>query len=117
MLPLEVMELHFDEVSDLIGGAPWQVVKDRILQSAAPGRERILSALDKVFTSPLQWIYRHDKTGRFALEVLHLKVSLFRQICRGLREYHAKCREPHLDVSPTQVMVDVVPAEFLSIER
>jgi hypothetical protein len=110
MLPLEVMELHFDEVSDLVGGAPWQVVKDRILQSAAPGRERILSSLDQVFTSPLQWIYRHDKTGRFPLEVLHLKISLFHQICRGLREYHARCREPHLDVSPTQVMVDVVPA-------
>jgi hypothetical protein len=110
LLPLEVMELHYDEMSDLLGGAPWQVVKDRIRQASAPGRETAVAGLDSVFTSPIQWIYRHDKTGRFALEVLHLKVGLFRQLCRGLREYHARCKEPHLDVSPTQAMVDVVPA-------
>ena len=52
---------------------------------------------------------RGDTSGRFALEVLHLKLNLFSQLCHGLRAYHAKCREPHLDVSPTQVMVDIVP--------
>ncbi|HZE96174.1 MAG TPA: hypothetical protein VE981_04035 [Planctomycetota bacterium] len=109
LLPLEVMELHYDEMSDLLGGASWQVLRDRIRKTAAPGRDLVLSAVDEVFTSPVQWIYRGDTTGRFALEVLHLKLSLFSQLSRGLRAYHARCREPHLDVSPSQVMVDIVP--------
>ena len=109
LLPLEVMELHYDEMSDLIGGASWQVLRDRVRQTAAPGREPVLSAIDPVFTSPIQWIYRADTSGRFALEVLHLKLNLFSQVCRGLRAYHARCREPHMDVSPSQVMVDIIP--------
>jgi hypothetical protein len=109
LLPLEVMELHYDEMSDLIGGASWQVLRDRVRQTAAPGREPVLSAIDPVFTSPIQWIYRGDTSGRFALEVLHLKLNLFSQVCRGLRAYHARCREPHMDVSPSQVMVDIIP--------
>jgi hypothetical protein len=109
LLPLEVMELHYDEMSDLLGGASWQVLRDRVRQQGAPGREPVLEAVDNVFTSPIQWIYRQDTAGRFPLEVLHLKLNLFSQLCHGLRAYHARCREPHLDVSPGQVMVDVVP--------
>lgn len=109
LLPLEVMELHYDEMSDLLGGASWPVLRDRVRQTGAPGREPVLSAVESVFTSPIQWIYRQDTTGRFPLEVLHLKLNLFGQLCHGLRAYHARCREPHLDVSPAQVMVDVVP--------
>jgi hypothetical protein len=109
LLPLEVMELHYDEMSDLVGGASWQALRDRIRQSGAPGRETVLSAVDEVFTSPVQWIYRFDSSGKFPLEILHLKLNLFSQLCHGLRAYHARCREPHLDVSPGQVMVDVVP--------
>ena len=109
LLPLEVMELHYDEMSDLLGGASWEAMRDRIRKTGAPGRDPVLSEVDDVFTSPIQWIYRGDASGRFALEVLHLKLNLFSQLCHGLRAYHAKCQEPHLDVSPTQVMVDIVP--------
>jgi hypothetical protein len=109
LLPLEVMELHYDEISDLLGGAAWQSLRDRIRQSGAPGRESVLAAVDDVFTSPVQWIYRQDGSGKFPLEILHLKLNLFSQLCHGLRAYHARGREPHLDVSPAQVMVDVVP--------
>ncbi|HVE40140.1 MAG TPA: hypothetical protein VNM14_09650 [Planctomycetota bacterium] len=109
LLPLEVMELHYDELSDLVGGASWQALRDRLRQSGAPGRESVLAAVDDVFTSPIQWIYRQDTSGKFPLEILHLKLNLFSQLCHGLRAYHARVREPHLDVSPAQVMVDVVP--------
>jgi hypothetical protein len=109
LLPLEVMELHYDEISDLVGGASWQALRDRVRQSGSPGREPVLAAVDDVFTSPIQWIYRQDTSGRFPLEILHLKLNLFSQLCHGLRAYHARCREPHLDVSPGQVMVDVIP--------
>jgi len=109
LLPLEVMELHYDEMCDLLGGASWEAMRDRIRKTAAPGRDPVLSEVDDVFSSPIQWIYRGDTSGRFALEVLHLKMNLFSQLCHGLRAYHARCREPHLDVSPSQVMVDIVP--------
>jgi hypothetical protein len=109
LLPLEVMELHYDEMSDLLGGASWEVLRDRIRKTGAPGRDPVLSEVDDVFTSPVQWIYREDTSGRFALEVLHLKMNLFGQLCHGLRAYHARCKEPHLDASPGQVMVDIVP--------
>ncbi len=109
LLPLEVMELHYDEMADLLGGASWEAMRERIRKTGAPGRDPVLSEVDDVFTSPIQWIYRGDTSGRFALEVLHLKMNLFSQLCRGLRAYHARCREPHLDVSPGQVMVDIVP--------
>ncbi len=109
LLPLEVMELHFDEMSDLLGGASWTAMRDRIRQTAAAGRESVLSEVDSVFTSPHQWLYRHDKSGRFPLEVLVLKINLFRQLCAGLRAFHAGVKEPHFDVSPKQVMVDVIP--------
>jgi hypothetical protein len=109
LLPLEVMELHYDEISDLLGGASWQGLRDRLRQAGAPGRESVLAAVDDVFTSPIQWIYRYDTSGKFPLEILHLKLNLFSQLCHGLRAYHARVREPHLDVSPGQVMVDVVP--------
>jgi hypothetical protein len=109
LLPLEVMELHYDEMGDLLGGASWDVLKEKIRRSGAPGREPVLADVDDVFKSPIQWIYRGDTTGRFPLEVTHLKLNLFSQLCHGLRAYHARCKEPHLDVSPTQVMVDIVP--------
>ncbi|MBV8881008.1 MAG: hypothetical protein JO332_13645 [Planctomycetaceae bacterium] len=109
LLPLELMELHYDEMADLIGGASWEAMRDRIRKTGAPGRDAVLSEVDDVFSSPIQWIYRGDSSGRFALEVLHLKLNLFSQLCHGLRAYHARCREPHLDVSPAQVMVDIVP--------
>lgn len=109
LLPLEVMELHYDEMSDLLGGASWEALREKVRQTGLPGREPVLSEVHSVFTSPVQWIYRRDTTGRFPLEVLHLKLNLFEQLCQGLRAYHARCQEPHLDVSPSQVMVDVVP--------
>ncbi len=105
MLPMEALELHFDEFADLLGGAVWESVRARARQRGGAGREPLLARLDGVFSSPLQHLYRGDGSGRFALEVLRLKLALFGQLCRALREYHARCREPHLALDPSKVMV------------
>lgn len=109
MLPLEALELHYDEFSDLLGGAPWETVRARARQRGGAGREALLARLDAVYSSPPQFLFRGDGTGRFPLEVLRLKLALFGQVCRALRDYHARCREPHLSLDPTQAMVR--PAE------
>ncbi len=105
MIPMEAVGLHCDEFADLLGGASWESVRARALQRGGPGRETLLARLDGTFTSPFQWLHRGDGSGRFPLEVLRLKLSLFAQLCRALREYHARCREPHLDLGPAKVMV------------
>ena len=105
MLPLQACELHYDEFADLLGGASWEAVRARARQRGGPGRETLLVRLDEVFASPFQWLYRGEGAARFALEVLRLKIVLFSQLCRALREYHARCREPHLDLDPSKVMV------------
>ncbi len=109
LLAFEVMELHLDEFGDLLGGASWAALRDRVRQAGSAGRERTLQAVDAHYTGPVQWLYQDDTIERFALEVLHLKLALFSQLCRGVREYHEKVREPHLHLSPSQVMVDVLP--------
>ena len=108
MLPLEVLQLHLDEFSDLLGGADWNEIKHfAVQQPGATGRERILEPLTAGFSSPFQWVYRDDPAGHYPLEVLRLKMIAFTQMCRGLFSYHSRCRQPHLDLNPTSVMVRV----------
>jgi hypothetical protein len=109
LLVSEVMEFHFDEWVDLLGGASWSAFRERVRQAGSPGRERSLAAVDARLSGPVQWLFRDDVVERFALEVLHLKLAAFGQVCRAVRDYHAKVREPHLHLSPSQVMVDVLP--------
>lgn len=97
LLPLEPIELTFDEASDLVGGADWADVRAR----GVAGRER----LDAAFDGPFQWLYRGDTFGRFALEVLYLKLSLFQQAAVELRAFHRRCRQPHLDLSAKTIGV------------
>ncbi|HEX7900600.1 MAG TPA: hypothetical protein VF950_22740 [Planctomycetota bacterium] len=109
MLLLEPMELGFDEACDLAGGAPWAEVRARAARGGA-GRDRLFAALDARLDSPFQWLYRGDTLGRFALEVLLLKLSLFLQAAGELRAFHRSCRQPHLDLSPKSVGVSVAAA-------
>ncbi len=105
MLPMEACELHYDEFADLLGGASWESVRARARQRGGPGREALLARLDGLYSSPFQWLYRGEGGPRFALEILRLKLALFSRLCRALREYHARCREPHLALGPSKVMV------------
>jgi hypothetical protein len=110
VLPLEALELHFDELCDLLGGAEWSDVRARAIEQAgAAGRDWLLERLERSFTSPFQWIHQHDETGLFAVEALRLKLIAFTQVCRGLRDHHARSRKPHLDLGPSSVMAHSVP--------
>lgn len=105
LFPLEACELHYDEFADLLGGASWEEVRSRARRRGGPGREPLLAGLDGLFASPRQWLFPRDGTGRFALEVLRLKLALFGQLVRAVRDYHARAREPHLGLEPSHVMV------------
>jgi len=107
-LPLELLQLHYDEFVDLLGGADWGEVR-RNAEAMAPARVAALEALSAAFSSPFQWVYRYDTAGLFSIEVLRLKLIAFTQLCRGLHTLHAKSRQPHLNLNPLCAMA-VVPA-------
>jgi hypothetical protein len=109
LIALEAWELHYDEFADLLGGAAWEAIRQRALQGGGEGRGRLLQAMDRTFSSPHQWLWRGDPGGRWPLEVLRLKLRLFSGACRGLRTLHASSRAPHLNVSPSKVMVRLAP--------
>lgn len=104
----EPLPLRFDEACDLLGGADWPELRARAAAGGA-GRERLLARLDEAFGRPFQWLYRGDASGRFALEVLLLKLALFVQAARELRSFHRLCRQPHLDLGPSAFRVELGP--------
>ncbi len=52
------------------------------------------------------FVFGDEGSGLDAVEVLTLKLSLFLQILRCVREYHRRLRLPHLDLHPDHLMVD-----------
>jgi hypothetical protein len=102
-LPLELLQLHYDEFVDLLAGAAWGEVRQNA-EALSPGRAAALAPIDAAMASPMQWIFRNDTKGLFSVEVLRLKLIAFTQLCRGLRSLHATTRQPHLDLNPTSVM-------------
>ncbi|MGV8042019.1 MAG: hypothetical protein AB2L07_18810 [Thermoanaerobaculaceae bacterium] len=60
------------------------------------------------------FIFGEEGSGLDAVEVLTLKLSLFLQILRCVREYHRRLRLPHLDLHPDHLVVDPgEPGELL----
>ncbi|HXX94879.1 MAG TPA: hypothetical protein VEN81_14725, partial [Planctomycetota bacterium] len=109
LLPLEAFEFQYDEFADLLGGASWESVRDRAVQSGGEGRARLLKGLDGAFASPLQWLWRGHSSTYWPLEAFRLKLQLFSGLCQGLRTLHAQCHAPHLNLSPSSVMVRLGP--------
>jgi hypothetical protein len=108
---LEYLPLHYDELCDLLGGASWdwvtQTYDDR---RAAPVRGEFIRKVERSFGTAPQFFHAHDRSGRFGVEALRLKVTAFLQLCRGLSALHARCLRPHLNLNPMSVMVDTPPA-------
>ena len=52
-------------------------------------------------------VYTSANPEQFGLETLKVKLSLFRAVCEGLANIHNRCRGPHLDLKPQNVMVKV----------
>lgn len=106
-IPMEVLALGYGEFADLLGGADWSFVRARaVTEPGAAGRESALAPLDAALASPLLWFYRSDRTGRFPLEILRLKLALFGQAARGVRGVHEASGRAILGLSPASVMVE-----------
>jgi hypothetical protein len=106
-IPMELLPLRFDEAADLAGGADWSAVRRRALETGGTGRGAALAALDGPLASSFQWFHHGDRTGKFPLEVLRLKLGLFSQAARGVRALHAATGRPHGDLGPASVLVDL----------
>ena len=106
-IPLEVLPLGYGEFADLLGGADWSGVRARALgDSGAAGREAALAPLDAGFSSPNPWFHRNDRTGRFPLEVLRLKLALFGQAARGVKSVQEASGRAILGLGAASVMVE-----------
>jgi hypothetical protein len=108
MVPLEVLDLTYDELCDLLGGAPWSQVRAAAVGPGCRGREQVLGALDRSLGAPLQWMFEHDDE-KFVLEILRAKLAAFREVCDGVRAVHAACKRPHLAVLPSNFMAVGLP--------
>lgn len=56
------------------------------------------------------FIFGDEGTGLDAVEVLTLKLTLFLQVLRCVREYHRRLGLPHLDLHPDHLVVDPADA-------
>lgn len=105
MLPMDLLQLHYDEFVDLAGGASWSDIR-RNAEGTAAGRAQSLAPVDAVLSGPMQWIFGTDlSAGYYWIEVLRLKLLAFTQLCRGVRALHARTTQPHLGLDPTTAMV------------
>ncbi len=107
LLPLEFIDLRVNEFNELLSDSEaqkaWSFVKEPYLQgeedtSTEPPRHLLQGGnflLPKV-------------GGARALEVLFLKISLFHQLCEGLRQFYTVCKQPHLNLRPENVMVKII---------
>ena len=107
-IPMEALPLGYGEFADLLGGADWAAVRARALEES-PGRAAALSSVDPAMSSPQAWFHRHDRTGRFPLEALRLKLALFGQAARGVRGVHEASGRAILALGPAGLMVEPGP--------
>ncbi|MCR9244798.1 MAG: hypothetical protein NXI31_07185 [bacterium] len=115
-------DLQFDEYCDLVGGAePADVLGDALppgRASAVAGVKSLLSREGQWVTAPwtppervTELVAEPVRLGRFALEVLWLKLQAFARVCRIVREFHATgC--PHLGLSSDNVMLRYLGGEL-----
>ncbi len=116
-LPLELLELRYEELVQLIGGADWRSILLEACDAGRRGRERILEPLEARFSRSRQWLLSHDQTGRYAMEVFRLKLAAFRGVCEGLHRLHAECGRPHFDLQPDNLMATLAKTRVAAPER
>ena len=96
-----VFHLRYDEIAALIGGAPLGEIVARIGEL---GRRRLVEQRgERLLREP--YFFAHDPEGKLPIEVLRLKLDLFRRVCAAVAALHRQSREPHLALSPQSVMV------------
>ncbi|MEW6486351.1 MAG: hypothetical protein AB1578_00355 [Thermodesulfobacteriota bacterium] len=101
---LEYLPLTYGEFCDLLGGQSWEALRSGLAERRAFDR---LAALPEApvgdagnGTAGRRLFLSGEATGRRALEALALKLSAFRELCRGVHAVHRVLGRPHLDLGP-----------------
>lgn len=107
-LVFDALPLGFGELIDLLGGA----TAARTLADAGDtaGRMVFVPALREALERPRQWLFAAEGGRRFALEVLHLKLTAFGQLLAGVVRMHERCRRPHLALALDNVLAELGPS-------
>lgn len=107
-LPLECLHLRYDHAVQIIGGRSVADLEASFRQAMGyNGAQRdLLAAVRPTLDGKHRLLYAKADTKQHTLEVLKLKLGLFRDTCRGLRNVHAYSG-PHLDLKPENIMVKV----------
>jgi hypothetical protein len=107
-IPMEPLPLGYGEFADLLGGADWAAMRERaVAEPGASGRGAAIAPVEPSLLSRHRWFHRSDRSGRFPLEVLRLKLALFGQAARGVRGVHEASGRAMLGLGPGHVMVDL----------
>ena len=102
-LAYPTFDLRLDEFGALLGGASEDDLEARIGDS---GRLAVLKPiLAGVASGSDRYYFSQDTAGKFGLEVLKLKLTAFRSLCRAVGALHRHTQEPHLSVSPSRAMI------------
>ncbi len=101
-----LLYFHYDEYCDLAGGAPWEPSLERwFLSGLSPERRHALTHAAARYSSPRQFLFEEDLTGKYPLEVLWIKWNLFSQLSRDLLSFHRDHLRPHLGIRPFHVFI------------
>ena len=107
-IPMEAMPLTYGEFSDLLGGADWAPMREKaVAEPGASGRGAAIAPAEPSLLSRLAFFHRNDRSGRFPLEALRLKLALFGQAARGVRGVQEASGRAMLGLDPSSVMVDL----------
>jgi hypothetical protein len=109
-LPLELLHLHFDEHMALLGGQGWEdFLAERLSGGAYAARRQALAEVAAPLCAGRQYLFAEDHAGAFQLEVLHLKITAFREVLDGVAAVHETLRAPHLRLEPSNIMARLHP--------
>ncbi|MEE9390884.1 MAG: hypothetical protein V3W41_00085 [Planctomycetota bacterium] len=106
-IPLDCLHLQYDHAIQLVGGRSFDELKQKLSRSLGhtSGRRHLLSQASPTLKAGRKMIYTSANPEQFGLETLKVKLSLFRAVCEGLANIHNRCRGPHLDLKPQNIMV------------
>ena len=109
-LPLELLHLHFDEHMALLGGQGWEdFLAERLSGGAYAARRQALAEVAAPLCAGRQYLFAEDHAGAFQLEVLHLKITAFREVLDGVAAIHETLLAPHLRLEPSNIMARLHP--------
>ncbi len=108
-MPLDCLHLQYNYALQLAGGRQFRDLRQSLSRTLGQtsAHVHVLDTIEPVFTRGRQLIYGSDRE-QHSLEILKIKLSLFRDLCEGVAAVHGKCG-PHLDLKPENIMVKVAP--------